>query len=792
MVWLVKRLKPQEGWGTFLLLLAIVLCLPGATLAADWVPRDEGLLPLALSALLIGRWLAGCEEWGWSVWLPVGGALGLLAALSVAGHVTLFLPGSGEATFAFAQRWVVWLRAATSGGSSEDPDIFLFYAALLCWVGVLLAAWAFYRRRRPLLALLPIAILSAVSVYYSGQGVLWLVGELGCGILLLAAGNLTTARRTWDVAGVDYSSDLGIEALAVAAPVAVIFVVVSLIGPMLSARRISDWFWRMFEEPSTEVEDTAGRLFGGVAPPQVPSDRIGTGPGASSYMPQSRLLGGRPTLLEEVVMTVWTDEPPPPPPEVVDEYIRPHERYEGPHVPLHYWRGATMDGYSGRGWATTVDSREEVEGELAVPAPITYREVTQRYEFTAPHGDTLYALNAPAEVKVPVEAVWRITPTEGEGGPVRPEGDLAGLASEVVSYTVVSRLPTPTADDLRAAPPLYSPEIVERYLQLPETLPERVVALAGEVAGEGQTVYERVRLLERYLRAYPYSLEVEQAPEGRDVTDYFLFDLREGYCDYYATAFVVMARAVGIPARLASGYVGGAYDYDAGAYVVRDLNGHSWPEVYFPGWGWIGFEPTGAQAVTELPEEMSLLERALPGPTGPPARVVRYRWRMAGLGVVVLGAVGVAVAVLVRRYRRRAVQAVTLPVVWGWVGQGGARLGLAPDPALTPREYSAMLATELQARAKKAGRWKARWTALAAQGEEELDNLAVLYSVQVYGGPPAAADLEAALGAGPPADEDVARHVWARLRGPLGWFRWLGWAQRVAREVGTRRLAPQR
>ena len=185
---------------------------------------------------------------------------------------------------------------------------------------------------------------------------LWLVGELGLGILLLAVGNLTSSRRTWDVAGVDYSSDLGLEALAVAVPVAVIFVVVSLIGPMLSARRISDWFWRTFEEPSTEVEDTAGRLFGGVSPPQVPSDRIGTGPGASSYMPQSRLLGGRPTLLEEVVMTVWTDEPSPPPPDV------PYERYEGPRVPLHYWRGATMDGYSGRGWSTTVDSREEVAG----------------------------------------------------------------------------------------------------------------------------------------------------------------------------------------------------------------------------------------------------------------------------------------------------------------------------------------------------------------------------------------------------------------------------------------------
>jgi hypothetical protein len=117
--------------------------------------------------------------------------------------------------------------------------------------------------------------------------------------------------------------------------------------------------------------------------------------------------------------------------------------------------------------------------------------------------------------------------------------------------------------------------------------------------------------------------------------------------------------------------------------------------------------------------------------------------------------------------------AVTVPLLGGWVGLGGARLGLAPDPALTPREYSAMLATELQARAKKAGRWKARWAALAVQGEEMLAYLAALYSAQVYGGPQEIVDPEA----GPAAEEEAAQDMWALLRGPLRWFRWLGWAQ---------------
>jgi len=748
MAWLVNRLRPREGWGPFLLLLATVLCLPAAAMAAEWVPGDEGWLPLAFVALLVGRWLALREDWGWDVWLPVGISLGLLAALSAAAHVVLFLPGSGEAAFGFARRWVAWLEAAFTGGSSDDPDVFLFYAALLCWVAVLLAAWAFYRRQHPLLALLPLAMLSALTVFYSGQGISLLVGQLGCGVLLLAVGNLTQSRRTWEAAGVDYATGLGFDVLVVALPVASLVVLLSLFGPLLSVRSISDWARRSFEEPSARVEETAGRLFGGVSPPKGPSGGEGVGTAISSYLPQTRLLGGRPDLLDEVVMMVWTDEPPPPPDD------RPSELYD---LPPYYWRGGAFDHYSGRGWAMTVDSREQVEGELPLSTPLAYREVEQHFEFTAPHGDTLYALNAPVWVGGPVEAVWRVTPSPpGEGG---EEGDLVGLASAVVSYTLVSHLPIPTANDLRAVPTLYPDEVREYCLQLPDTVPQRVIDLAWEVVTAGETVYERARLLERYLRAYPYSLDVERPPEDRDVADYFLFEAREGYCDYYATTFVVMARAVGIPARLASGYVGGQYDSTSGACLVRQFNGHSWPEVYFPGWGWIGFEPTGSRRVTELPEEVPLPGETLPRPTGPPARLVRFRWRVVGLGLVALAVMGLAATVWLRQRRRRAALVVTLPLVWGWVGRAGAWLRLPPDPALTPQEYAAALAAELRARAGRARRWRARWMGLASQGGAALEVLAALYSAQVYGGHTATA-----------VGEDAVRQVWARLRGPLRWF----------------------
>ena len=81
-----------------------------------------------------------------------------------------------------------------------------------------------------------------------------------------------------------------------------------------------------------------------------------------------------------------------------------------------------------------------------------------------------------------------------------------------------------------------------------------------------------------------------------------MFDLKQGYCDYFATAMVVLARLNGIPARLAVGYTMGQFDPQRGDYRVTELNAHSWPELYFPGYGWIPFEPTSAQAVPERTE----------------------------------------------------------------------------------------------------------------------------------------------------------------------------------------------
>ncbi|MPZ14036.1 MAG: DUF4129 domain-containing protein, partial [Chloroflexi bacterium] len=103
--------------------------------------------------------------------------------------------------------------------------------------------------------------------------------------------------------------------------------------------------------------------------------------------------------------------------------------------------------------------------------------------------------------------------------------------------------------------------------------------------------------VEEHLRTFTYSTRVPVPPSERDWVDFLLFDSKQGYCDYYATAMTVMLRSVGIPARVATGYVTGEFDPLNQSYLVTEQHAHTWTEVYFPGYGWISFEPSANRPV---------------------------------------------------------------------------------------------------------------------------------------------------------------------------------------------------
>ena len=135
-------------------------------------------------------------------------------------------------------------------------------------------------------------------------------------------------------------------------------------------------------------------------------------------------------------------------------------------------------------------------------------------------------------------------------------------------------------------------EIYINYTGLPENLPKRVVDLAFELIEKAENDIDKALTISRFLRNYPYTTTPGDTPENRDFVDYFLFDLQEGYCTYFATAFVVMCRAVGIPARYAEGYVTPPVKNDNDIYEVTNRQGHAWAEIYLEGYGWRRVEPT--------------------------------------------------------------------------------------------------------------------------------------------------------------------------------------------------------
>ncbi|MEO5886594.1 MAG: transglutaminase-like domain-containing protein, partial [Anaerolineales bacterium] len=185
------------------------------------------------------------------------------------------------------------------------------------------------------------------------------------------------------------------------------------------------------------------------------------------------------------------------------------------------------------------------------------------------------------------------------------QADMFAAVSSADSYTAQSYVPILSINQLSSASTEYPEHIHEQYLALPQSVPERVHQLAREIVAAKPNPYDKAKAIENYLRTYPYDLEVSAPPEGQDVADYFLFDLKRGYCDYYATAMVVLARSSGIPARFVSGYSPGSYDAPNARYVVRELNAHSWAEIYFPEIGWVEFEPTASQPEIERqPDEL--------------------------------------------------------------------------------------------------------------------------------------------------------------------------------------------
>jgi hypothetical protein len=252
-----------------------------------------------------------------------------------------------------------------------------------------------------------------------------------------------------------------------------------------------------------------------------------------------------------------------------------------------FWRAIAYDFYTGNGWRTTeTDKVDKIN-----PTVLGREKFEATFDMLVPQQALLFGANEPVRVTVPYQ--FQTGADKSYSSALRAVR--SGQASD--KYTVTSYVSVADKAALRRASNTYPDYIKQKYLQLPSTLPQRVRDLAHKVAGEQTDPYDRAEVIESFLRTtYRYAPTVRAPPPGRDPVDYFLFDLKEDFCEYFASSMVVMLRELGVPARMVEGYTAGTLDPSSGKFVVKELDAHAWVEVYFPLYGWIEFEPTPSQA----------------------------------------------------------------------------------------------------------------------------------------------------------------------------------------------------
>jgi len=166
----------------------------------------------------------------------------------------------------------------------------------------------------------------------------------------------------------------------------------------------------------------------------------------------------------------------------------------------------------------------------------------------------------------------------------------ADMTNPVADYSVLSETPPASSPGFQStAEPDVNPIT---YLQKPPNLDPRIMQLADQVSRNESSPFQQATTIERYLATkYHYTLEQPTVPP-RDPIANFLFERKQGHCEYFASAMVLMLRTIGISSRVVNGFHGGQYNDVTGSYIVRASDAHSWVEAYFPGYGWYTFDPT--------------------------------------------------------------------------------------------------------------------------------------------------------------------------------------------------------
>lgn len=459
-----------------------------------------------------------------------------------------------------------------------DPILFLVIMAILLWIMASTATFILIRQGSAWPVLIPLGFTLLVIGHYDQDLIrnsLYLMTFVFFTLLIVGRLNVLQNSKKWLKEGITTTPETHAELTRVLVFLTLVVVIFAFVIPLTPQQvtRYAQW-WNQVTEPWERFREQFADIL---------VLETATETSVITFFGETLGLGSGTPISEEVVFNVAVETAP-------------------PAAYRNYWYTRSYDLYEDAVWSSTPGlsrtTRYPDNFDLAHPQWEGGQPAAYTFTSQVSRLNNLYATGLPTWIDRPVETITQtLSPTEE---------DLVGLNAvpELFfgeTYQLETQVSVPTASDLRRTSTDY-PAWLDRYLQLPEDFSPRVTALAAGIARGDRHPYDIAADITRYLRInIAYARTIPPVPAGADPMEWFLFEEQTGFCNYYATAQVMMLRSLGIPARFVVGYAEGEYDSQTRTYTVRKLDSHAWPEVYFMAYGWVPFEPTVSQPALILP-----------------------------------------------------------------------------------------------------------------------------------------------------------------------------------------------
>lgn len=577
---LVKYFPKKHWWDIWTALIALVaITLTGARLeATKWTGNLHILIYLSIFAGLTGLALGYSRFSPWIAWLfsTVYGTFlyALLYGTTIKANVSWYY----RIVNYLGWRLRVTINQLYYGTELSDPILFITLMAILLWSIGSISTFILVRKGWAWGSIAPMLVTILVLGHYDqdpGRNARFLISFLFLLLLLIGRAAFLHYQQSWRREGIHVTTRIQTDLSKVLLIMAACILIAAILIPIdtRSRRRYSN-LWRTITQQWERLTDPIVEIFIFDANTSVTRhDFSGDTMSLGSDAPES----------EEIVFIAQPES------KEITDY-------------RNYWRSRSYDRYEEGAWSTGPGTQRLrlTEDNFNIQYPRWKDVLLVEYSISikADRMSNIYAPGTPVWVSHPVHAITQpISVSSEDLLALLPQPDL--LAGD--SYKVESNISLLTVANLYDSSTDY-PSWLNRYLQLPEDFSPEIKDLAEQITEGEESPYSKASAITRYLRInMEYTRSMSTIPQDEDPIEWFLLEEKKGFCNYYASAQVLMLRSIGIPARLSVGYSQGSYDSQTNAYTVREKNSHAWPEVYFVNYGWVTFEPTVSEPALFLP-----------------------------------------------------------------------------------------------------------------------------------------------------------------------------------------------